>query len=109
MATKHRTREKTVCFRVTMEEYHRLVERIRITGLPKNQYMIRSMLEQRLELRAGKFESDRLAVELKRLRIALQQVQCPEDWEEVLLQCQALLEQVIQITNCRIGDGEYAE
>lgn len=108
METKNRTREKTVCFRVTMEEYNRLEERIKITGLPKNQYMIQSMLEQHIELRVGKFESDRLAVELKRLRLLLQQVNCPDQWEELLLQCQALLEQVIQLTNCRSGGRNHA-
>lgn len=108
MATKNRTREKTVCFRVTMEEYYRLEERIKITGLPKNRYMIQSMLEQHIALRVGKFESDRLAVELKRLRMILQQVQCPDEWEEILLQCRALLEQVIQITNCHSGGEDHA-
>lgn len=95
----NRARNKIVSFRLTPEEYRQMEERIKVTGLPKNEFMIRSMLEQRISIRAGKFESDRLSLEVRRLKDALKDVQPPEEATNLLLECRALLEQVIQITN----------
>ena len=67
----NRTRNKTVSFRLTPEEYRQMEERIKITGLPKNEFMIRSMLEQHISIRVGKFESDRLSLEVRRLKDVL--------------------------------------
>lgn len=74
-------------------------ERIKIVGLPKNEFMLRSMLEQRIEIRVGKFESDRLSLEVHRLKDALNGVKIPEEAVNLLLECRALMEQIIQITN----------
>lgn len=74
-------------------------ERIKIVGLPKNEFMLRSMLEQRIEIRVGKFESDRLSLEVRRLKDALNGVKIPEEAVNLLLECRALMEQIIQITN----------
>ena len=95
----NRTRNKTVSFRLTPEEYRQMEERIKITGLPKNEFMIRSMLEQHISIRAGKFESDRLSLEVRRLKNALKEVQTPEEAVNLLLECRALMEQLLQITN----------
>ena len=94
----YRARSKGVNFRLTPEEYRQMDERIRITGLAKNEFMIRSMLEQRNEIRVGKFESDRLSLEVKRLREVLQKTEVPDEAISLLLECRALLEQVIKIT-----------
>ena len=74
-------------------------ERIKIVGLPKNEFMLRSMLEQRIEIRVGKFESDRLSLEVRRLKDALNGVKIPEEAVNLLLECRALMEQIIRITN----------
>ncbi len=74
-------------------------ERIKIVGLPKNEFMLRSMLEQRIEIRVGKFESDRLSLEVRRLKDALNGVKIQEEAVNLLLECRALMEQIIQITN----------
>ena len=74
-------------------------ERIRIVGLPKNEFMIRSMLEQRISIRVGKFESDRLSLEVRRLKDVLNGVKVPEEAVDLLLECRALMEQLLQITN----------
>lgn len=74
-------------------------ERIKIVGLPKNEFMLRSMLEQRIEIRVGKFESDRLSLEVRRLKDALNGIKIPEEAVNLLLECRALMEQIIQITN----------
>ena len=47
----NRTRNKTVSFRLTPKEYRQMEERIKITGLPKNEFIIRSMLEQHISIR----------------------------------------------------------
>ena len=94
-----RTRSRTVTFSLTPEEYRQMEERIRITGLPKGEFMIRSMLEQNISIQVGKFESDRLSLEVRRLKDALNQTEVPEEAISLLLECRALMEQIIQITN----------
>ena len=84
----NRARNKTVSFRLTPEEYRQMEERIKITGFPKNEFMIRSMLE-----------SDRLSLEVRRLKDVLNGVKVPEEAVDLLLECRALMEQLIQITN----------
>lgn len=61
--------------------------------------MIRSMLEQRISIRVGKFESDRLSLEVRRLKDVLNGVKVPEEAVDLLLECRALMEQLLQITN----------
>ena len=95
----NRARNKTVSFRLTPGEYRQTEERIKIVGLPKNEFMIRSMLEQHISIRVGKFESDRLSLEVRRLKDALKDATTPEEAVGLLLECRALMEQVIQITN----------
>lgn len=93
-----RERDKTVSFRMSQEEHRQLEERVRITGLTKNDYIVRSLLEQTIALRAGKFESDRLSLEVRRLSRALEAAQTPEEAVPLLLECRALMEQFLQIT-----------
>lgn len=95
----NRARNKTVSFRLTPEEHRQMEERIRIVGLPKNEFMIRSMLEQCISIRVGKFESDRLSLEVRRLKDVLNGVKVPEEAVDLLLECRALMEQLLQITN----------
>ena len=96
---KNRTRSKTVGFRLTPEEYRQLEYRIKIAGLLKNEFMVRCVLDQPICIRIGKFESDRLSVEIKQLKEALQKVVVSDDAIHLLLECRSLLEQVILITN----------
>lgn len=94
----NRARSNTVSFRLSDEEFRNMEARIKITGLAKNEFMIRSMLDSYIEIRAGKFESDRLSLEIRRLKNALQQTETPEETTGLLLECRALLEQVIRIS-----------
>ena len=102
----YRARDRAVTFRLTPEEYRQMEERIKITGLAKNEFMIRSMLEQRIEIRVGKFESDRLSLEVRRLKDALNSVEVPEEAIPLLLECRALMEQFIRITNRTVDRKE---
>lgn len=105
---QNRKRNKTVSFWLSPEEYRQMQERIKVSGLSKSEFMIRSMLEQRIEIRVGKYESDRLSLEVRRLKDALMAVEVSEDAVCLLLECRALMEQMIQImknepSSCQMG------
>ena len=61
--------------------------------------MIQSMLGQSILIRVGKFESDRLSVEVKRLWKALEEVTVDQEKTGLLLECRALAEQLIEIVH----------
>ncbi len=96
---KDRHRNITVSFRVSPEEGRQLDARVKISGLHKNEYIISSLLHGPLSFSAGKFESDRLSVELKRLR---EQLECQngnfEETLELLKSCKALLDELSLLT-----------
>ena len=96
-----RTRSIGINFRVTPEEYRQMEERIKITGMAKSEFMIQSMLKQHIEIRAGKFESDRLSLEVRRLKDALEAVKAPEEAVGLLLECRALMEQIMDIVKAK--------
>ena len=103
----NRARNRSVNLRLSPEEYRNIEARIRISGLNKNEYMIRSMLNNPIYIRVGKFESDRLSLEIRRLANALNEVRISEDAKGLLLECRALVEQLLQIaTNDEAHDDE---
>lgn len=65
---KNRLRNQTVCFRATPEERREIEARIKISGMAKGQYYIQSLLHQQLNIVVGKYQSDRLSLEIRRLR-----------------------------------------
>lgn len=95
---KNRKRNQTICFRMSPEERRQLYARITASGLPKGVYMIQSSLNQSIEITVGKYESDRLSIELKKLREALKNETGSEVKTELVKDCIALLNQVIMIT-----------
>lgn len=92
---ENRTRSKTISFYVTPEEYIELQARIKVSGMPKGEYFIQSLLHQRIEIYVGKYQSDRLALEFKRLREMLETVKADET---VLQECRSLLKQLQEVT-----------
>ena len=93
-----RVRNKTISFRTSPEEHRLIRARITLSGLSVSEYTIQALLGNPVEIRVGKFESDRLSVELKHLSRSLNAVSVPEDAIPLLLECKALLAQVIEIT-----------
>ena len=91
---KDTKRNQTVCFRMTPEERRELEARIKVSGLPKGKYFIQSVLHQEVKIAVGKYQSDRLSLEIRRLWERLE----TEDLYEVLADCRALMQQVIEIT-----------
>lgn len=92
---KIRFRNTTVSFRVSPEERFALEARIKVCGIPKGEYFIKSLLHQRIEISVGKYKSDRLALELKKLREAFESSECDT---KILCECKALLEQLQEVT-----------
>ena len=71
---ENRVRSKTVSFYVTPLEHTELMARIKVSGMPKGEYFIQSLLHQKIEIYVGKYQSDRLALELKKLRETLETI-----------------------------------
>ena len=94
----NRGRNKTISFRASPEEHRLIRARITVSGLSVSEYTIQALLGNPVVIRVGKFESDRLSVELKRLGRRLDAAGAPDDVVPILLECKALLEQVIEIT-----------
>lgn len=92
-----RKRNQTLCFRATPEERVQIEARIRVSGLEKGDYYRQSLLNQRIEIVAGKYQSDRLAVELKWLRKQIAEVKCGEELMEILTYCRTLLEELTNV------------
>lgn len=97
---KRRIRNQTVCFRMTLEERRELEARIIVSGMPKGEYFIQSLLHQELKITVGKYQSDRLSIEIHRLRECLDKLQYEnQEMYEILLDCKYLIKQLIEITD----------
>lgn len=106
---KNRFRNKTVAFRVSYEERIAIEERVAISGLPKGVYFIKSALDKDIVIRVGKFESDRLSLELRRMREALQNAE--SDDNEVyaaIIGCRILFEQMLDVLESNYEKGEHS-
>ena len=97
----HKIRITTMSFRVTEEEKTELEARIIACGLPKGEYFRQSLLHQQINITAGRFNSDRLALELRRMRETLEARTDLEETQQTIRACDALLRQIESI-----GEGE---
>ena len=93
----HKIRITTMSFRVTEEEKTELEARIKVCGLPKGEYFRQSLLHQQINITAGKFNSDRLSLELRRMRETLEVTNDSEETERIIKACNALLRQIKDI------------
>lgn len=97
---KNRKRNQTICFRMTVEERRELEARITVSGMPKGKYFIQSLLHQEVKIAVGKYQSDRLSLEIKRLWERLDGLETEnEEIYEMLADCRELMKQVIKITD----------
>lgn len=94
----NRKRNQTICFRATLEERKAIEARIKISGMPKGEYCRQSLLHQKIEINAGKYQSDRLSIEIKRLRELTEQIP-QEQFQDLLQEIKILLKQLINILN----------
>ena len=94
---KNRQRNCTVCFRATPQEVQMLEARVKASGMPKGKYILESVLHRKISIAVGKYQSDRMSLELQKLRMALESTDGAEQ-QEVLTECKSLLEQLIEIS-----------
>lgn len=95
---ENRVRSKTVSFYVTPLEHTEIQARIKVSGMPKGQYFIQSLLHQRIEISVGKYQSDRLSLELKKMREALKTIPDIEEIADIVIECNTLLKQLYEVT-----------
>lgn len=98
---KDRFRNKTISFRMSPEERRLLEAKIKISGMKKGEYFRIMLLQTDLNIRAGKYESDRLSVELKEMRnhfVNYLQDDDSLEVREIMLDCIALLNELINVS-----------
>ena len=93
----HKIRTTTISFRVTDEEKATLGARIKVCGLPKGEYFRQSLLYQTINITAGRYHSDRLALEIRRMREVLESLPDNEEVGLTIRACNELLEQMRSI------------
>lgn len=92
---KNRKRPVTIAFRVTAQEAQRINQRVKISGLSRRKYFMNTFLGQKIELIGGCFESNRLASELKKIRMKLEMLEVNStQLEETIDECHALLSEL---------------
>lgn len=92
--TEHpRFRNRTISIRVSPEESAQIEARIKVTGLSKSEYYIKTFLQQEIKIAIGKYQSDRLSLEFRRLRERIEQMKVGDevDFFPLWLDCKALL------------------
>lgn len=96
---KNRQRNKTISFRVSTDELQQIEARIIVSGMPKGQFYRQAALHRTIRVTIGKYQSDRLSLEIKRLREHLEKIKTYENEEmkEVLEKTLALLQQLIEV------------
>jgi hypothetical protein len=105
---KNRFRNQTICFRATYQERRAIEERIAVSGMPKGQYYLQSLLHQKIVITVGKFESDKLSLEIRRIREALMSVETDhDDLYAALVDCRALMEQLIDVLESNYSDMSH--
>ena len=65
---KNRFRNKTISFRMSPDERRLLNSRVVASGMPKGQFFIEMLLKGSINIRVGKYESDRLSLEIRMLK-----------------------------------------
>lgn len=95
---KNRKRPVTIVFRVTAQEAQRINQRVKISGLSRRKYFMNTFLGQKIELIGGCFESNRLASELKKIRMKLEMLEVNStQLEETIDECHALLSELSKV------------
>ena len=95
---KNRFPSSIISFRVSPEERLQIETRIKVCGIPKGEYFINSLLHQKNVISVGKYKSDRLSMELKRLRETLENMKKTDEIENILEECKFLLTELLAIT-----------
>ena len=92
-----RKRPIVVAFKVSAQELASIKDRVFLSGKNKATLFLDSLLHQKIEITAGKFASDRLSLEVKRLANALEMKDVKDEIRDLLLECRELVCQLISL------------
>ena len=93
-----RYRNQIMNFHASPEERARIEARITISCIPKVEFFLKSILGCKITVVLGKYKSDRLAVEMKKLRLSVESISIDTDDEDIyylLLNINALMQELI--------------
>ena len=92
---KKRRRNRSINFRLTPQDEIRIRERITVVGIPMQEFFLNAFTDMKIEIKWGMFESERLAIELKRLGSVLESIDIESD-EAIreIMQCRICLEEI---------------
>lgn len=107
---KDRKRNRILNFRVSEDELRMIDAKVAVSGLAKGDYFIKMLYGETVVIRAGKYQSDRLAVELKKLREALEKASDQEEVRDAVERCSELLREMIRISSKTLDrDNQHGE
>lgn len=99
---KKRIRNKSVCFRMSNKELKKLEARITISNLNRSEFFIKMLLDGNISIRVGKYESDRLSLELLKLRLRLDDFKKDKnvvEFKQEIVDCITLIETLMYVIN----------
>lgn len=96
---KDRKRSEIVNFRVTPIERQQIEARIKVLGLPKGEYFIKTFMQQPIKIIAGQYQSNRLSLELARLSNQLASIESNEEIDILLQECKTFLNELLIISH----------
>jgi len=67
------------------------MSRIKVSGMPKGEYFIQFLLHQRIEIRVGKYQCDRLELKLKKVSKILETVINIDNISDTIIEYHTLL------------------
>ena len=94
---KARKRSNLIAFWVSDAEKADLETRIILSGIPKGEYYRRAILGQEVKVVAGTYMSDRLAVELKKIRECLEKGADKNEKDQQLMLLSRIIGQMTEI------------
>ena len=98
---KRRKRNRSLNFRLMPQEEIMIRERIKVTGLPMQEFFLNAFADMKIDFVWGVFESERLAIEIKRLSAVLESIDAnSEEFAEEIMQCRICLEEIEDILRC---------
>jgi hypothetical protein len=102
-AEKHRKRYKTVAFRMSDNELHELDKRVELSGRQKQDYLIKSVLHQKIVVIGNQVQFEKLRTLLDEIVSELRRIEHAEEVDENLL---APIRTAVEIINGFGSDSE---
>lgn len=93
-----RVRNHTIAFRVSDEERNEIRAKVAIIGLPIGEFLLESVMNQKIYIAVGKYQSNRLSIEVRRLREQLETTaENLDEVNQVVQKCICLIEQLLKV------------